>query len=414
VRSAKAEQSPAVAAAARPPQRLICAGQTYLERLGILYSEEIRLTIVAELSMREMGPLQFYETIGGRSYDSVRRHFLKLVDYGWLRKVRTVSTGRGRPEALFRATEQAVIDTETWRRLPVSIRDALTVMLLEDMGRRLGEASQPRDARLDPVATFEILPLDGQAWCNAVEAVEGCFRVLRQEQMDAKIRLEKSHEQPILVVVNLAAFEAHNPRIGGSSLPKAQSALSEYPWTKRIGKVFADRINYAIVEELNRCAMTPAQLHATLGGPSSQGFLRRCRRLMDLGWAVNVSQESGGPLYGAKVSKFCAAAPNISEQEILERIPPSQRRGSSWEVFGSFIKAALPAVHTGTFNNRFDRHLTSSPMLLDRVGWSQVLKALTALEEVLDELKRDKIPERDTTSEAGFLVSSFEASFRKK
>jgi DNA-binding PadR family transcriptional regulator len=422
VRSAKAEQTPKKPAESLGNQRLLNAGQSYLERLGILYMEQIRATIVTELYMREMGVQQFYDTIGGSSYDSVRRHFLKLVEHGWLRKVRTVATGRGRPEALYRATEQAVIDTETWRTIPFSIRDALTVQLLLEMGARLGEAlgHGTADARADGVATFRTIEVDQLAWCRAYDAIEHCFQTLLQEQTDAKIRMENSGEQPLLMVVNLAAFEASPPReeaTSSSPLPKANEKSPPPPWPQRIGKVFADRLDLAIVDELNNATMTPAQLHATLGGTSSQGFLRRCKRLADLGWTVNIDTQTGGSLHGANVYHFRAAAPNVSESDIIENIPAALRKGQSWDAFQSFIATSIEAVDVGTFNNRFDRHLTMSPLLVDETGWEQVIKALRTFEETVlrleNELAERRRSEKVRGFPAAFLISSFQSPLRR-
>src|SRR3954454_4307738 len=82
-------------------------------------------------------------------------------------------------------------------------------MLIEELGGVLGEALESglADARAENVATFRILDLDERAWCKAFEAVERCFRALQQEQIDARIRLESGADQPILMRVNLAAFE---------------------------------------------------------------------------------------------------------------------------------------------------------------------------------------------------------------
>lgn len=399
---------------------LQCAGLTYLERLGVLYMDEIRLTIVMELYMREMGIQQFYETIGGSSYDSVRRHFLKLVETGWLRKVRTAATGRGRPEGLYRATEQALIDTETWRRLPVSIRDAFTVMLLEEMGARTGEALEHgmADSRVDRIAEFRAFVVDEMSWCKAHDAVERCFQSLRQEQIDAKIRLESSKDQPLLMIVNLAAFEAPGFQVDAEmALPKADEALPPSPWTRRIGKVFSDRLDLAIVDELNRATMTPAQLHATLGGTSSQGFLRRCKRLANLGWTVNIDTQTGGALHGANVYRFRAAAPNVAESDIFEKIPSDLRNGQSWDAFRRFIETSIAAVNAGTFNKRFDRHLTMSPLLVDEIGWAQVTKALRTFRETVLQLETD-LTDRRLNKElhdfpAAFLMSSFQSPHRK-
>jgi hypothetical protein len=419
MRLSNAEQSPPGPPDAAGGRRLPCAGQSYLARLGIVYMEQIRLTIVAELYMREMGVRQFYETIGGSSYDSVRRHFLKLVEHGWLRKVRTAAVeGRGRPEALYRSTELAVIDDETWRAIPVSIRDAIMVQLLEEMAGRLGEApgQGTADARPDGIADFKTLEVDELGWCRALAAVERCFQMLLHEQTDAKIRLETSSEQPLLMVVSLAAFEADGRASRGvPPLPRAGEMSPPPPWPQRIGKVFADRLDLEIVYELNRAPMTPAQLQATLGGASSQTYLRRCKRLTDLGWAVNIDTETGGSLHGASVYRFRAAAPDVSESDIYRLIPARARNGRTWEAFKPFIERSIAAVGAGTLNKRLDPHLTMSPLLVDEIGWAQVTKALRTLEGTLERVEVDLAKRRRkgfSGFQAAFLLSSFQAPQR--
>lgn len=399
-------------------QRHLCAGQSYLDRLGVLYMDEIRLTIVMELYMREMGPRQFFETIGGTSYDSIRRHFVKLVETGWLRKVRTVASGPGRPEALHRSTEQAVIDTETWRRIPVSIRDSFTVMLLEEMASRLGEALEggTAEARADRVATFKVLEIDELTWCRAREAIERCFQTLKQEQIDAKIRLETSQEQPFLMIVNLGAFEAPGPQVPARlALPKVAKLSPPAECPHRIGKVFSDRLDLAIIDELNRATMTPAQLHATLGGTSTQGFLRRCKRLRELGWVANIKTQTGGALHGANVYEFRAASPSVSERDIIQGIPPAIRKGRGWDAFERFIATSVGAVDAGAFNSRFDRHLSMSPLLVDEIGWTQVTKALRKFEATLVGLETltRRMNKSNTNFPAAFLLSAFQAPLRE-
>ncbi len=395
-------------------------GLSYLERLGIFVAE-IRLTIVMELYQREMGVQQFYDTVGGSTYMSVRRHFEKLVEHGWLRWVRDAPTGKkGRPEALFRATDQVLIDTETWRTIPVSIRDGFTVMLLEEMGSRLGESLQSglADARDDRVSAFRTFEVDEQGWCKAHAAVERCFQTLRDLQIDAKIRLDKNPERSALMIVNLAAFEAPGFQSSAAmELPKAQAELPP-PWSVRIGKVFSDRLNFAIVDELNRAALTPAELRETLEEASTQGILRRCQRLTKLGWAVNVGTETGGPLYGASAYRFRAASPNVSARDIIGRISARLRNGRSWEVFQPFLVTSLEAVEAGTFNNRDDRHLSMSPILVDEIGWKQVGEALSLYEKTLRGLEAETWRRGSGSSKferfpAAFLMDSYQAPLRK-
>jgi hypothetical protein len=382
--------------------------------------EQIRLTIVTELYMREMGIRQFHDSIGGSSYDSVRRHFFKLIEFGWLRYVRTIASGRGRPEKVYRATELPVIDTETWRTLPYSVRDAFTVQLLEEMGGRLGESLLCRPvSRPESIASFNSINVDQLGWCEGYAAVERCFHMLHRKQTDAMIRLENSDELPRLLIVNLAAFEA--PRPGSSPLPKADAKMPPPPWPRRVGKVFMDSVDLAIVDELNANARTPVELQATFGGSRSRPYLRRCERLVHLGWAVCIDSKSGGPLHGAKVTLFRAAAPNVTESDIYAKVPRPVRKGRDWDTFRRFIATSIGAIGAGTFNNRTDRHLSMSPLLLDELGQDQVLTVINAFKADLRRLEKNVAKRRrkgrDGTVSAGFpagyLVISFEAPLRE-
>lgn len=422
--STNAEQSAKSPVGPRTDQGLYCAGLSYLERLGVLYVADIRLTIVMELNTREMGVQQFYETVGGSSYDSVRRHFEKLVEHGWIRWVRDVPTGRkGRPEGLYRATEPVLIDTETWRTIPVSIRDGFTVMLLEDMGAHLGEALEVgmAEARADRISAFKTFEVDEQGWCEAHAAVERCFKTIQDLRIDSKIRLDKNPDDSFLMIVNLAAFEAAgSQRSTALALPKAEGAQPPNAWPLRIGKVLSDRTNLAIVDELNRAARTPAQLRERLeldGANAREGVLRRCKRLTKLGWAVNVGTETGGTLYGASVYQFRAASPNVSEREIVGGIPSRLRKGKSWDAFQPFVMTSLEALEAGTFNNRDDRHLSMSPIVVDEIGWKQVSDALHIYKETLRKLAsesrgRGKKP-KSARFPAAFLMDSYRAPLRE-
>jgi hypothetical protein len=132
---------------------------------------------------------------------------------------------------------------------------------------------------------------------------------------------------------------------------------------------------------------------------------------------VNVDTETGGPLYGASVPRFRAAAPNVSEADIYKQIPVRVRKGRAWEAFQPFIATSIGAVAAGTFNNRFDAHLTVSPLLLDDIGWTQTTNALQRLEDTLSLVEADLGKRRRREGlkafEAGFLLSSFQAPQRE-
>jgi len=384
--------------------------------------ERIRITIVTELFMREMSPAQFFETVGGSSYSSVYRHFKKLVEHGWLRPVRPLSQGPGRPATLHRATELPVIDTETWEKFPTSIRDAFTVQALEEMGSRLGEALRTGTAenQVEQLALFRTAQLDGLGWCNALEAVERCFKVLSQVQWDAKRRLEDGQERPRSMIVNLAAFELPSGQpshpLQDSDLPAADPSLIRGDWPQRMGKVFADPLNLAIIDVLNDRTATPYELYQRLGEATPRQFFEKCQQMAELGWLVHVdNRRPGGAYRGARIVRFRAAAPKVSKTTIFRPIPEAVRQGDSWQVFDRFSSASLAALKSGTFNSRPDRHLTLNQLLVDQRGWMQVIEAVTECREALTDVEQRAQRRRKAGAEVsaiGLLVNAFEAPHR--
>ncbi len=367
--------------------------------------------------MREMSPKQFFEQVGGTSYDSVRRHFVKLLDYGWLRKVRTESSGRGRPEQLYRSTELAVIDDETWEGLPVSIRDAFTAQLLGEMGDRFATSviASTFDARRDRILSYVSLELDETGWTQSIGAMDACFRSLSQEQTDAKVRLEKSGEQPTLMIVELGGFEIPRSPRGevSAQLPPVAAGIGAPPWPHRIAKVFADPLNLAIVNELNKATLSATQLHEVLGGATVEGFDRRCKTLASLGWAAKVSSLTGGYRRGATENFYRATSPAVTDSEILARVPTAARVGEPWNAFQRFCAGAIEAVRSGTFNGRADRHMTLSTLLVDELGWRQVLTSLRSCEKSLGHIGQEArgrclaVGNEAPIHPAGFFIAGF-------
>jgi len=370
-----------------PPDPPLRTGQSYLERLGVLYHDQIRLAIVSELNMREMSPKQFFEQVGGTSYASVRRHFLKLVAHGWLRWVRSSERNRrGRPEQLYRSTELAVIDDETWAEIPMSVRDAFTARLVDEMGDWLAKswAAGTFDARSDSCLSFTSMTLDDTGLSQAFETLNGCFRSLSQEQADAKVRLNRFGEPPILMIVELGGFEI--PRSAGRAstpLPPASPTLGAPPWPPRIAKVFADPLNLAIIKVLNESAMSPTELHGVLGGASVAALDHRCKTLTKLGWVAKVDALTGGLRRGATENFYQATCPDLNEAAILNRVPAAARTGEAWENFQIFCESAVGAIKAGTFNARDDRHLSMCRLLVDETGWGQVIAVLRSCDKAL-------------------------------
>lgn len=367
------------------------AEASYLTRLGIVFADPIRLIIVRELNMREMSPPQFFEEFGGGSVDKVRWHFKKLAEYGWLRKVKTakVRGAPGRPQHFYRATEIALIDTETWEALPLSIRSVYSARALDQLWDQMGQALEAKtlDSRPDRHLTWVPIVLDEQGWKERGQALADCFHALQHEQDDAKVRLQASGEEPVLMTVALAAFESP----GTLEAPCARESSAEglpplakpppgldpsAPLTMRIAKVFADPLNLKIITELNLGCMSATQLQTKIGGASVFAFDRRCKMLMELGWIVKVDTKTGGKRRGAREIFYRAVGPVYLDTGMWSDIDEDAKHGATWTTLRQFREKVDEAIQAETFDHRPDRHLTWIPLLVDETGWHQVISLL--------------------------------------
>jgi hypothetical protein len=369
------------------------AGPSFLTRLAVVFADPIRLKIVTELYMQEMSPTEFYETFGGGSATKVNRHFKRLAEHGWLRLVRKES-GRGNrpggPKHFYRATELAVFDRETWSELPYSIRVAFSWRTFEQLAQQAGEALEAGtfDSRPDRHLSWTPVVLDERGWDQMIVALDSLFESLAQEQEDAKLRLARSGEKPILVTVALAGFES--PMAGEASegrwlpgadlMPSANPVMrldSPIPFTLRLAKVFADPLNLKILTELNIREMSATQLSDQLGDDTSvSGLYRRFKMLAELGWLIKVDERTGGKRRGATEHFYRATGPATFETHIWAGIPDSARRGLSWRTLHQLFEKVAEAVKAGTLDARLDRHASWSLLLLDELGWQQVIGVL--------------------------------------
>lgn len=424
--SDKGERSSQTAPLKRRQRVHVGTEASYLARLGIVFADPIRLIINRELFMREMSAPQFFEEFGGGSVDVVRWHFKKLAEYGWLRKVKTAKPpgGRGRPQHFYRATEIALIDTETWVALPLSIRNVFSARTLDQLWDQIGSAlkADTFDSREDRHLTWVPVFLDEHGWKDRGRALSDCFHSLQHEQDDAKARLLASGEEPILMTVALAAFEspgtpdstsAREPDLVGLP-PLATPPLGldmSVPESTRIAKVFADPLNLKIITELNLASMSATQLQAKIGDASVYSFDRRCRMLVEMGWIMKVETKTGGKRRGAKEIFYRAVGPVYLDTEMWSDIDKDTKRGASWTTLQQFKEKVDQAIHAETFDRRPDRHLTWMPLLVDEIGWHQVISLLEGVFRGLFPAQEAAKGRLADSGKEGFLATYFVAGF---
>ncbi|MGN6256971.1 MAG: hypothetical protein ACTHN3_04370 [Solirubrobacterales bacterium] len=378
---------------------------------------------MSELYMREMSPTQAHEEFGGGlSYGAMLKHFKVLEENGWLRWVRKAHLGSdsGRRHDLYRATELAVVDDETWEELPTSIQVAFSARTLQQLGERVGGALAEGsvDRRKGRFFDCRTLSMDRQGWAAAMDVLADCFHSHVQEQVDAKIRLEKSREPGFLMTIALAGFPSPHPQQRFSDrIARAPGALQlqggTLPLSTRMAKVFGDPISLEILKTLHVETLTPSQLQAQLGRASVRDYWRRCRSLTGLGWLVRPTGPDAPP--GA----YRAAGPQVfDDADIWSAVPRGAEKAESWPIFREFCAKASDALRHGCFNEQPVRHVTWCTFLLDEQGWQQVTRSLRASHDRLGRIavestRRIKaVSDSTSTLPATFFLAGFEDAMR--
>jgi DNA-binding transcriptional ArsR family regulator len=375
------------------PRVRIRSQSTFLARLAVAFADPIRLKIVSELFMQEMSPKQFYDSFGGGSLSRVDRHFKRLAEHGWLRLVRKASGGRrrGATEHFYRAPELAIFDTETWALLPHTLRTEFSWRIFEQFAERVKEALEAGtfDARADRHFTWTPLILDEQGRGRIIAAVNALFTSLFEEQADARLRIARTGEKSTQATVGLAAFDSPSQRRNRSGLllPTIEIAESadSLPFAVRVAKVFADPLNLKIVTELNLREMSPSQFVDECGGASLAGIDRRFKLLTEIGWLTKVGEKTGGRRRGATEHFYCATGPAIFDSRSWSTVEDVVRATFSWRIFEQLAEQVREAMDAGTFDSRPDRHHSWTPLVLDQLGWDQVIAAVDALFHLLFE-----------------------------
>jgi hypothetical protein len=170
------------------------------------------LEIVDELNRRELSPKRLNAMMDDFTLPGSDRRLQKLARQGWATEVRQETGGkrRGATEHFYRAVGPALIDNESWAKIPEAIKATITSRTFEQLREKVKEAVDVGtfDARTDRHLTWSLLRLDQTGWETVVGMVDAFFESLFDEEKSAKQRMKGSGEKPILATIGLAAFES--------------------------------------------------------------------------------------------------------------------------------------------------------------------------------------------------------------
>ncbi|HET9154284.1 MAG TPA: hypothetical protein VFN85_09240 [Solirubrobacterales bacterium] len=352
--------------------------------MAVVFADPIRLKIVSELFLQEMGPSRFLAKFGGGTLQRVDSHFKRLVEYDCLRFVRTAPpTGPGAPEKLYRAPRLAIFDEETWAKLPLPMREEFSWRIFEQFCERVNEAMKAHtfDARPDRHFSWIPLVLDEQGRTAVFRAVTQLFYRLLEEQVDARTRLQYAPAASVYATVGLAAFDSptRQRNLRGLLVPEhpgqGEGPFDEEAFTGRFARVFSSELNLKIMTELNLRPMSASEFAAEFGGDPRE-IAKRFRTLRDLDWLEIVKEETGGRRRGATEIFYRAVRPAIYDTGRWSKVPQEIRERDSWRIFEQMAEQVREAFQCRTFDLRADRHLTWAPLELDQTGWEQAIAAI--------------------------------------
>ncbi len=157
----------------------------------------------------------------------------------------------------------------------------------------------------------------------------------------------------------------------------------------RLAVVYADELRMKIVTEAYMREISPTQFHREFGGGSVPRVAQHFERLAESDWLILARTETGGSRRGAVEHFYRATELVVFEDETWAALPASMRAAFTWITFEQLTERVSAALVAGTFNSRSDRHLSWTPILVDRLGWERLISAAdVAFRTVLEEQDR--------------------------
>jgi hypothetical protein len=170
-----------------------------------------RARILIELSARPLSASQFVEEVGG-SQSNISRCFRQLATWGYIEVVAERPGGRkgGGLERIYRNTQRAYFDTETWAELPPPLRSELSINVLNSFLARINDAIQAGtlDADIDRHLSWIPVRLNRRAWCEVSARLDEILESLPDLQEVCLERHRGPTDDLIPTTVGLSSFRS--------------------------------------------------------------------------------------------------------------------------------------------------------------------------------------------------------------
>jgi DNA-binding transcriptional ArsR family regulator len=188
--------------------------------------------------------------------------------------------------------------------------------------------------------------------------------------------------------------------LGPNSNKKAASPTLEVI-DQRLVKALGHPLRADILSSLNEKVASPSQLAKQLGEGVSQ-VSYHVKVLVECDCLELVKTE---PRRGAVEHYYRATSRAFLNAEEFAQLPESIRPGMSATLIRAVINDAAAALSSRTLDSRDDRHLSWTPMILDEVGWNDLIAMLSdSLDRAL-EIQAESADRLAGVKEEGFSAS---------
>jgi len=171
-----------------------------------------RNRILAELHTHPMSPKSFFEGVGGPDLPTVARYFRQLRKWGYLEIAEELRGGsrRGSVEKVYRAVKRAHFTTPTWEQLPLGVRRACSVSMLDGLMERVNDAiaADTFDEETDRFLCWKTAQLDRQAWKYLARRLDETLELVAALERASAERIAEGDAEEIPATVALLAFRS--------------------------------------------------------------------------------------------------------------------------------------------------------------------------------------------------------------
>ncbi|MBS1886373.1 MAG: winged helix-turn-helix transcriptional regulator [Actinobacteria bacterium] len=178
------------------------------QRLVRALGHPLRVKILEVVQRRQASPSELTEMLSA-PLGNVAYHVRVLEKCGCIEQVATARR-RGAVEHYFRARPRSYIGHQDWRKVPKSLRDAVSGASLGTFFDRAADALEAgtMDARDDTTLNWMPMSVDATGWAEVAAVFDAVTNRLEAIHELCRRRMEANGEPPTALIVGMAAFEA--------------------------------------------------------------------------------------------------------------------------------------------------------------------------------------------------------------